>query len=70
MDHGGLIVAARDYNQYASGILKYSTDEGYHWYDFAFSPSIAVVLGTYTDRKEQSTDVRLVLSCAFELHDF
>ena len=35
-DHGGLMVAARDYHQEESMELKYSCDEGYTWTDFQF----------------------------------
>ena len=35
-DHGGLMVAAKDYHQEQSMVLKYSCDEGYSWKDFTF----------------------------------
>ena len=35
-DHGGLMVAARDYHEEESMELKYSCDEGYSWTDFQF----------------------------------
>ena len=35
-DHGGLMVAARDYHEEESMDLKYSCDEGYSWTDFQF----------------------------------
>ena len=35
-DHGGLMVAAKDYHQDQSSVLKYSCDEGYSWNDFQF----------------------------------
>ena len=36
-DHGGLLVAARDYHQSRSNELLYSCDEGYSWLSFEFS---------------------------------
>ena len=36
-DHGGLIVAARDYHQEMSSELMYSCNEGYTWTSFRFS---------------------------------
>ena len=36
-DHGGLMVAARDYHQESSTELKYSCDEGYSWDSFSFT---------------------------------
>ena len=35
-DHGGLIVAAKDYHQEQSTELMYSCDEGYNWRNFTF----------------------------------
>ena len=35
-DHGGLMVAAKDYHEEQSMVLKYSCDEGYSWKDFMF----------------------------------
>ena len=35
-DHGGLMVAAKDYHQEPSTVLKYSCNEGYNWSDFTF----------------------------------
>ena len=36
-DHGGLMVAARDYHQSQSTDLMYTCDEGYSWREFTFS---------------------------------
>ena len=37
-DHGGLLVAAKDYHQRdRSSVLKYSCDEGFTWNEFHFS---------------------------------
>ena len=36
-DHGGLMVAARDYHQDSSNELMYSCDEGYSWQNFTFT---------------------------------
>ena len=36
-DHGGLMVAARDYHQQRSTVLMYSCNEGYSWSSFTFS---------------------------------
>ena len=35
-DHGGLMVAAKDYHQEQSRVLKYSCNEGQDWFDFEF----------------------------------
>ena len=35
-DHGGLMVAAKDYHQEQSTVLKYSCNEGKTWSDFQF----------------------------------
>ena len=35
-DHGGLIVAVRDYHQDMSTELMYTCDEGYNWQTFTF----------------------------------
>ena len=35
-DHGGLLVAAKDYHQEQSTVLRYSCDEGYSWRNFTF----------------------------------
>ena len=35
-DHGGLMVAAKDYHQEESRSLKYTCDEGKTWSDFTF----------------------------------
>ena len=35
-DHGGLMVAAKDYHQEESRVLKYSCNEGQDWFDFEF----------------------------------
>ena len=36
-DHGGLMVAARDYHYTPSNEVMYSCDEGYSWTTFTFS---------------------------------
>ena len=61
-DHGGLLVAAMDYHQEPSTVLKYSCDEGYNWTDFTF---IGVSLNTVefrnpdTNGAEKSSEVSL-----------
>ena len=35
-DHGGLMVAVRDYHQDMSTELMYTCDEGYNWQTFTF----------------------------------
>ena len=58
MDHGGLIVAAKDYHSYPSKVLKYSCDEGNHWTSFIFSNRYTVVFGVFTEPGETTTVVR------------
>ena len=61
-DHGGLLVAAMDYHQEPSTVLKYSCNEGYNWSDFTF---IDVSLNTVefrnpdTNGAEKSSEVSL-----------
>eukprot|EP00731_Ephydatia_muelleri_P020374 Em0013g101a len=59
LDHGGLLVAARDYHQAPSTVLKYSVDEGLHWQDYTFSNVNAYVFGVITEPGETTTIVSL-----------
>lgn len=59
LDHGGLIVAAKDYYQGSrSSVLKYSCDEGASWKSFTFSDTDTVVFGVITEPGETTTVVR------------
>ena len=58
LDHGGLLVAARDYHQAPSTVLKYSVDEGLHWQDYTFSNVNAYIFGVITEPGETTTIVR------------
>ena len=57
-DHGGLLVAARDYHQTPSTELRYSCDEGINWSDFVFSTTPMVVFGVVTEPGEHTTTIR------------
>ncbi|KAL5471537.1 hypothetical protein EMCRGX_G029661 [Ephydatia muelleri] len=59
LDHGGLLVAARDYHQAPSTVLKYSVDEGLHWQDYTFSNVNAYIFGVITEPGETTTIVSL-----------
>ena len=37
LDHGGIIVAVKDYHQVPSTQLKYTCDEGLTWNEFTFT---------------------------------
>ena len=49
LDHGGLLVAARDYHQDPSTELRYSCSEGMSWNSFNFSRVGMVVYGVVTE---------------------
>ena len=57
-DHGGLLVAARDYHNTPSRILRYSCDEGLNWTDFQFSATGMTIFGVVTEPGEHTTTVR------------
>lgn len=57
-DHGGLLVAARDYHQTASNELRYSCSEGLSWNSFIFSSTSMTVYGVVTEPGEHTTTVR------------
>ena len=58
LDHGGLIVAAKDYHQNdSSAVVKYSCDEGASWKNFSFSPNNITIFGVVTEPGETSTVV-------------
>ena len=50
-DHGGLMVAARDYHQQQSTELKYSCNEGYSWSSFTFSPVSYLTINRSSDSR-------------------
>jgi hypothetical protein len=54
-DHGGLMVAARDYHEEESMELKYSCDEGYSWTDFQFINQTITVFGVITEPGHHTT---------------
>ena len=59
LDHGGLIVAAKDYNQGdRSSVLMYSCDEGTSWKSFSFSDTDIIIFGVITEPGETTTVVR------------
>lgn len=58
VDHGGLLVAARDYHHTPSTVLRYSCDEGLSWTDFTFTSTGMVVFGVVTEPGEHTTTVR------------
>ena len=57
-DHGGLIVAAKDYHTDPSQSLKYSCNEGASWQDFEFSVDTMTIYGLITEPGEHTTIVR------------
>ena len=57
-DHGGLLVAAKDYHQTPSTELRYSCDEGLTWRTFTFSTTGMTVYGVLTEPGEHTTTVR------------
>ena len=60
VDHGGLLVAADDYHQEASTLLKYSCDEGLNWRDYAYTTTPMTIFGVITEPGEETTTVRYV----------
>lgn len=58
VDHGGLLVAAKDYHQTPSTQLRYSCNEGISWSDFIFSETGMTVFGVVTEPGEHTTTVR------------
>jgi hypothetical protein len=59
-DHGGLLVAAKDYHQTdQSSVLWYSCNEGYSWNTFHFSSSSAVIYGVITEPGHHTTVMSL-----------
>ncbi|CAI8046683.1 VPS10 domain-containing receptor SorCS1, partial [Geodia barretti] len=54
-DHGGLMVAAKDYHQEPSMVLKYSCNEGYSWRDFTFSSTDITIYGVVTEPGQHTT---------------
>ena len=62
-DHGGLMVAAKDYHQEPSTVLKYSCNEGYNWTDFTF---IGVSLNTVVESRNPDTNgAEKVVRCPY-----
>ena len=58
VDHGGLLVAAKDYHQVPSTQLQYSCDEGLHWTPFTYTDTPLTVFGVITEPGEYTTTVR------------
>ncbi len=59
LDHGGLLVAAKDYHQVPSTQLQYSCDEGLHWLSFTFTTTTTItVYGVITEPGEHTSVVR------------
>jgi hypothetical protein len=57
-DHGGLLVAADDYHQVASHVLKYSCDEGLNWNSYTYVATNMIIYGVITEPGEETTTVR------------
>lgn len=57
-DHGGLIVAAKDYHQNASTTIMYTCNEGQTWSGFGFGSQPMIVFGVITEPGEYTTTVR------------
>ena len=58
LDHGGLMVAARDYHHNTSNEIMYTCDEGISWQSFIFEGSNITVYGVVTQPGEITTTVR------------
>ena len=58
VDHGGLLVAADDYHQEASRVLKYSCDEGFNWNSYSYVTTAMTIYGVITEPGEETTTVR------------
>ena len=58
LDHGGLLVVAKDYHNVPSGELRYSCNEGRSWTSFNFSSVPMTVYGVLTEPGEYTTTVR------------
>lgn len=58
-DHGGLLVAAKDYHRTPSTELRYSCDEGISWSSFAFTTTNMTIYGVLTEPGEHTTTVSL-----------
>ena len=66
VDHGGLLVAADDYHQEPSNVLKYSCNEGLSWNNFTYSPTQKMtVYGVITEPGEETTTVRLYIKLVY-----
>lgn len=59
LDHGGLLVAARDYHQDPSNIVMYSCNEGGSWSSYQFFNQTLTVYGVITEPGETTTVVNL-----------
>ena len=57
-DHGGLLVAVRDYHHQPSTELKYTCNEGQTWTGFIYSSVNMTVYGVITEPGEYTTTVR------------
>ena len=61
VDHGGLLVAADDYHQEPSSVLKYSCDEGLNWNSYSYVTTAMTVYGVITEPGEETTTVRYTI---------
>ncbi|XP_065920049.1 VPS10 domain-containing receptor SorCS1-like [Dysidea avara] len=59
IDHGGLLIAAKDYHQEDDTTIKYSCNEGISWNDFTFTTTPTVIWGIITEPGETTTEVTL-----------
>ncbi|XP_065899121.1 VPS10 domain-containing receptor SorCS1-like isoform X4 [Dysidea avara] len=59
IDHGGLLVAARDDHQVDSTNIMYSCNEGMNWNTFVFTSIPSIVWGILTEPGQTSTNVML-----------
>ena len=59
IDHGGLLVAAKDYHQSDETYIMYSCDEGLSWVKFNFTTTPTVIWGVVTEPGETTTEVAL-----------
>ena len=63
IDHGGLLVAAKDYRQhdktFDETFILYSCDEGRSWVNFTFTNTSTVIWGVVTEPGETTTQVAL-----------
>ena len=59
IDHGGLLVAAKDYHQVEETYIMYSCNEGLSWVNFTFTTTPTVIWGVVTEPGETTTELAL-----------